>query len=84
MKYNITLLFFLLTFGIMAQETSISGEIKDAKNNSILDYVNIGISNKNTGTISDAKGNFNLKLTTKSLQVIRLYFRILVLRLKNY
>lgn len=65
MKYNITLLFFLLTFGITAQENSISGEIKDAKNNSNLDYVNIGISDKNTGTISDVKGNFNLKLNDK-------------------
>ncbi|QOG03499.1 carboxypeptidase-like regulatory domain-containing protein [Flavobacterium sp. MDT1-60] len=65
MKYNITLVFFLVTFGITAQENSISGEIKDSKNNSNLDYVNIGISDKNAGTISDAKGNFNLKLNNK-------------------
>ena len=65
MKYNFTSVFFLLTFGITAQENSISGEIKDSKNNSNLDYVNIGISNKNTGTISDVKGNFNLKLNDK-------------------
>ncbi|MNQ58378.1 hypothetical protein D3C85_725810 [compost metagenome] len=65
MKYNITLVSFLLTFGITAQETSISGEIKNSQNNSNLDYVNIGISDKNAGTISDAKGNFNLKLNDK-------------------
>jgi hypothetical protein len=65
MKYNFTLVFFLLTFRIIAQENSISGEIKDSKNTSNLDYVNIGISNKNAGTISDAKGNFNLKLNDK-------------------
>lgn len=65
MKCIITLVFFSVTIGLTAQENSISGEIKDSKNNSNLDYVNIGISNKNTGTISDLKGNFNLKLNNK-------------------
>jgi len=65
MKYNFTLVFLLLSIGIYAQEVSISGEIKDSKNNSNLDYVNIGISSKNVGTVSNKKGVFNLKLNEK-------------------
>ena len=65
MKYNITLAFFFLTFGITAQETSISGEIRDSKNNQFLEYVNIGITDKNSGTVSNTKGVFNLVLDKK-------------------
>ncbi|MWB93465.1 hypothetical protein GON26_03770 [Flavobacterium sp. GA093] len=65
MKYNITLAFFFLTFGITAQETSISGEIRDSKNNQFLEYVNIGITDKNSGTVSNTKGIFNLVLDKK-------------------
>lgn len=64
MKYNITLVFLLFTFTIYAQENSISGEIKDPQNNSI-EYINIGIANKNAGTVSNSKGIFNLKLNDK-------------------
>jgi hypothetical protein len=83
MKYNITLVSFLLTFGITAQETSISGEIKNSQNNSNLDYVNIGISDKNAGTISDAKGNFNLKLNDKVTPNDTIVFSHIGLRLKK-
>lgn len=65
MKYNITLLFCLITFAIEAQEITISGEIKDSQNNSTLEYVNIGITNKNAGTVSNSKGVFNLRLNEK-------------------
>lgn len=65
MKYTFTLVFIFLSFGIYAQENIISGEIKDSQTNSSLEYVNIGIVNKNTGTVSNEKGIFKLKLNEK-------------------
>lgn len=65
MKFAKLLLLFLITFNVFAQEKTISGEIKDSENNSTLEYVNIGIVNKNTGTVSNSKGIFSLKLNEK-------------------
>ncbi|CAM3728016.1 carboxypeptidase-like regulatory domain-containing protein [Flavobacterium chungbukense] len=65
MKYTSTLLFLFLFFGIYAQENNISGEIQDSQNNAALEYVNIGISNKNVGTVSNEEGNFILKINEK-------------------
>ncbi|KRB53927.1 carboxypeptidase-like regulatory domain-containing protein [Flavobacterium sp. Root186] len=65
MKYTTTLLFVFLSFGIYAQENNISGEIKNSQNGLNLEYVNIGIANRNVGTVSNAKGNFTLKLNEK-------------------
>ena len=65
MKFAKLLLLFLISFNVFAQEKTISGEIKDSENNSTLEYVNIGIVNKNTGTVSNSKGIFSLKLNEK-------------------
>jgi len=65
MKFVKLLLLFLITFNMFAQKKNISGEIKDSQSNSILEYVNIGIANKNTGTVSNSKGIFNLRLNDK-------------------
>jgi hypothetical protein len=46
----------------IAQEKILSGVIKDAETNQPLPYVNIGISNKSVGTVSNEKGEFRLKL----------------------
>lgn len=65
MKYTSTLLFVFLSFGIHAQENTISGEITNSQNGVNLEYVNIGIADRNVGTVSNAKGNFILKLNEK-------------------
>ncbi|AXB55599.1 carboxypeptidase-like regulatory domain-containing protein [Flavobacterium fluviale] len=65
MKYTSTLLFVFLSFAIYAQENTISGDVKNSQNNSALEYVNIGIARKNSGTVSNANGNFVLKLSEK-------------------
>lgn len=65
MKYTTSLLFIFFIGTIYAQESFISGKLKNVQNNEKLDYVNIGIANKNVGTVSNAKGNFNLKLNDK-------------------
>lgn len=60
-------LYFLLCIAItlnsFSQEKIIRGEIKDAENKTLLQYANIGIPNKNTGTVSNAEGKFSLKIS---------------------
>lgn len=65
MKYTTSFFFVLFTSIIFAQESTISGKIKNVQNNEELDYVNIGINNKNVGTVSNSKGIFKLKLSKK-------------------
>ncbi|KAF2512148.1 carboxypeptidase-like regulatory domain-containing protein [Flavobacterium zhairuonense] len=65
MKYTTSLFSFLFTCTIFAQESTISGKLKSTQNNEELDYVNIGITNKNVGTVSNSKGIFKLKLNDK-------------------
>jgi small nuclear ribonucleoprotein (snRNP)-like protein len=62
---NFFLLFTLLFISItcLSQGRVISGKIENTKDNSSIPYVNIGISQKGVGTVSDADGFFNLTLT---------------------
>ena len=48
-----------------SQEKVIIGEIKDIENKTLLQYVNIGISNKGVGTVSNSNGIFSLKVNEK-------------------
>ena len=60
------ILFFLLTaYTIKAQ--FISGKVMDAATQQPLPYVNIGVLNKNLGTVSDEYGDFSLKLNPELL-----------------
>ena len=61
MKINL-LLFLVIISNSFAQEKIINGEIKDAENKTFLQYANIGISNKNTGTVSNFDGKYSLKI----------------------
>ena len=58
-------LFIAISLNSFSQERTINGEIKDAENKTYLQYANIGISNKNTGTVSNSEGNFSLKINEK-------------------
>ena len=58
-------LFLFITINSFSQEKIISGEIKDAENKTYLQYANIGILNKNTGTVSNFDGKFSLKINEK-------------------
>lgn len=57
------LLFVTLTYG----QITINGIIK-SNTNEPLEYVNIGIKNKNIGTISDIKGNFKITVNNSELK----------------
>ena len=61
MRSIILLAAFLITFLANAQQT-IVGKVLDSISGNVLPYVNIGISGKATGTVSDQQGNFKLKL----------------------
>lgn len=58
-------LFLAITFNSFSQDKTIHGEIKDTTNKTALAYANIGIANKNAGTVSSAKGKFLLKINDK-------------------
>ena len=58
-------LFLFITINSFSQEKIISGEIKDAENKTYLQYANIGILNKNIGTVSNFDGKFSLKINEK-------------------
>ncbi|RAU82374.1 carboxypeptidase-like regulatory domain-containing protein [Pontibacter arcticus] len=62
MKFYFTLLLALAASMVFAQEKTISGTVASAKNGEAIPYVNIGIRNKNTGTISAENGSYTLKL----------------------
>lgn len=55
-------LFLAITLHSFAQVKVINGEIKDIENKAALHYANIGIANKNTGTVSNSEGKFSLKM----------------------
>ena len=57
--------FVLINFNCFAQFKTYNGFLKDIENNQPLAYVNIGIIDKNLGTVSDANGQFDLNLDDK-------------------
>lgn len=61
--YLIIFSFSLLNTYCISQERIITGEVYNAENNESLAYVNIGIANKSTGTVSDFNGAFKLNVS---------------------
>ncbi len=64
MKSFYTLVFLLLLAGKnFYAQTAYTGTIKDKSSGEVLAYVNIGVVNKNNGTVSDGNGHFTITLT---------------------
>ena len=67
--------------------TEISGQIIDEKNNQPLPYVNIGILNRETGTVTDTKGKFNLSINKEflndTLKISMIGFKPIEILIKN-
>ena len=61
MKIFTATLLFISSFSFSQQ--TIKGNVIDAEENLALSYVNIGILNKNTGTVSGKNGSFKLRLS---------------------
>ncbi len=60
-------LFFLL-FSVCLQSQVIVGKVVDSATGALLPYVNIGVLNKNLGTVSDINGTFFLELNQSLLR----------------
>ena len=60
-KYVVALLFLLgVSNSLIAQEKKVIGRLVDAETKQAIPYVNIGVFQKNIGTVSDENGNFVL------------------------
>src|SRR5690606_29764793 len=60
--FYLFLLLQIFVFNVFSQNIEISGTLKDAKTNEPIEFVNIGIQNKNKGTISNLEGKFHLEI----------------------
>jgi len=72
---RLTLFFLFFTQFIIAQD--ISGIILDSETNEPIENVTVYFEKKNTGTVSDANGAFNLTLKSKTSKTDRLEFSII-------
>ncbi|MGC1633213.1 MAG: carboxypeptidase-like regulatory domain-containing protein [Gelidibacter sp.] len=57
----------LITFQSFSQEIEMNGIIADSETKNHIEFVNIGILNKNKGTISNLNGEFNLSVSKRFL-----------------
>lgn len=64
-----TVIFILLFYGLSYSQNSLSikGRIFDSRSNKPIEYVNIGIFQKNIGTVSNSEGVFEIKIPGKYL-----------------
>ena len=62
MKNVISFVFLLINCIAHSQEYEVTGKIINSKTQEKIEFVNIGISNKGVGTVSNENGLFNLKL----------------------
>ncbi len=62
MLIRILLILFFANSWVAYSQMIVTGTVRDAKTARALAFVNIGISNKNTGTTSLDNGNFSLKI----------------------
>ncbi len=70
MKQIICILsFFIIPFSIYAQKAVVKGEIIDNKGRAV-DFVNIAVMGSTIGEISDAQGNYSIKVPADTLIVL--------------
>ncbi len=74
-------LFLSLTIGA---QTFVIGQVIDAATKEPLPYVNIGLLNKNIGTVSDETGYFELEVNTKQNSLDTLRFSMIGFETKSY
>jgi hypothetical protein len=74
-KYLIFLLLLLgVSNSVKAQGTKVIGRIIDAETKQAIPYVNIGVFQKNIGTVSDENGKFELKFSGNSIATDSIVF----------
>lgn len=72
MKRRILIALLLLLNIAGAQAQVFEGIVKDAKNNEVLSYVNVGIVGKAIGTVTDNNGHFSLTLNNNGSDSLRI------------
>jgi len=84
MKQLIFIIFFLSFYYFsFSQEIIIEGKVQDSKDNTNLSFANIGIANKNVGTVSNEDGAFKLKLKGKENSNDTILFSYIGYKTKN-
>lgn len=82
------ILFHLLIFQSFSQEIEMNGIITDVETKKPIEFVNIGILNKNKGTISNLNGEFYLSVTKKffndSLTISHVNYYPIKVPIKNF
>ena len=74
-KYLIFLLLLLgASYSVKAQGTKVKVRIIDAETKQAIPYVNIGVFQKNIGTVSDENGKFELKFSGNSIATDSIVF----------
>ena len=85
--FYLFLLLQIFVFNVFSQNIEISGTLKDAKTNEPIEFVNIGIQNKNKGTISNLEGKFHLEipkaLSKDSLTISHVNYETLKIPVEN-
>lgn len=85
MKLKILIICVFLTNTICySQSTGIKGEVRNFEDNKPLAYVNIGITNKTVGTVSNKNGLFNFYLNEKVTQEDTVVFSYIGFRTEKY
>lgn len=82
MKNVISFVFLLINCIAHSQEYEVTGKIINSKTQEKIEFVNIGISNKGVGTVSNENGLFNLKLNELVNTSDSIIFHILDTKLK--
>jgi len=74
MKSNQLLLaVFLISSNIFSQTFTISGKINDSQSGEALPYGNVRVLNTTLGTAANAKGDYEIKLTSGSYLLVASY-----------
>ncbi|MBM1107056.1 carboxypeptidase-like regulatory domain-containing protein [Aurantibacter crassamenti] len=88
--FYILIIFQLFSSKAFSQEIVMNGIVIDSENQEPIEFVNIGVQNKNQGTITNSNGKFNLRLPkeykTDSVTVSHINYysvKILAQNLKN-
>lgn len=67
-KFKLVIIFYFLAFSLPIFAQEYSGVVFNAETNTQIEYVNIGIINKNIGTVSNLNGEF--KITIPDLHTV--------------
>lgn len=81
------ILFQFLSFVAFSQEIVMTGLLIDSETNNPVEFANIGVVNKNKGTVSDLDGNFRIKFSKEfahdSLTISHVIYKTVKIPIRN-